>query len=362
MVRLVTPEHVVREADRQAIWHRIVPPTPAEIGGNATAAFKASGLDYDLRLDPMATPEGATWDVERRMVVRPKTAEDPTDRILGVVSDRYEIVQNRQIAAALDPILARNGWTIDTAGDIGHGARMFVSINTGEQRIAGEDYKGYLVIGDTRNGGSGGQGRSLSIMSVPFRMQCANALNIAFRKAQQVISVRHARNIEYQFAAALLDAERIRAEQAAVTEALEILAQTRITEVQAQHIIDAAYPLPPTRPGHQHVAIDPTVPLGQQEAARRLRERFGVAKVASNVDFDALEARARSLRLTGAELYDRFNQAHGRLAGTAYGAFQTVVELTDHRSKSERNARSAFLGSGVEEKSRAFRAALALTK
>jgi hypothetical protein len=246
-------------------------------------------------------------------------------------------------------------------GDIGHGARMFVSINTGEQKIAGEDYKGYLVIGDTRNGG-GGQGRALSIMSVPFRMQCANALMIALRKAQQVISIRHARNIDRQFAAALLDAEQVRAEQAAVTEALELLAATRVSAAQAQGVIDAAFPLPPVRPNQQHVAIDPTVPLGQQIAARRLRERFGVAKVASDVDYNEVEARARSLRLTGEELLDRFNQRHPQVAGTAYAAFQVVAEITDHRSASERNARAAFLGSGVEEKTRGFRAALALTK
>ena len=69
-------------------WHGLG--TRLDAPATAAEAITAAGLDYDVTLTPMTTTDGLPVP-QRRAVVRADTRA-----VLGVVSDRYVPVQNRQ--------------------------------------------------------------------------------------------------------------------------------------------------------------------------------------------------------------------------------------------------------------------------
>ena len=96
-------------------WHHLG--TKLDQPATAREAITAAGLDYDVTLSPMATVDGL--DVPRtRAVVR-----YDNQSVLGVVSDRYVPVQNRQAFGFLDAVVADGGLRYHTAGALGKGEK-----------------------------------------------------------------------------------------------------------------------------------------------------------------------------------------------------------------------------------------------
>ncbi len=99
-------------------WHRLgeklVAPATAE------EAITAAGLDYEITLTDVATVDGMMVP-KTKAVVR-----YDNQTVLGVVSDRYIPVQNRQAFGFLDAVVADSGLRYHTAGALGRGEKIFL--------------------------------------------------------------------------------------------------------------------------------------------------------------------------------------------------------------------------------------------
>ena len=117
--------------------------------------------------------------------------EDTYDLLMSskVVTDRYTIVQNIDAFKWLDGLMDSSNITIETAGALGRGERMFISAKLpGSYRIHGDNSEidKYLLFTNTHDG----SGR-LQVLITPVRVVCNNTLNIAIRGSNNKYQITH---------------------------------------------------------------------------------------------------------------------------------------------------------------------------
>lgn len=110
---------------------------------------------------------------------------------LGIVKQKYEVVQNSAAFAFFDEAIGDNKALWQTAGSFGNGERIFVSAklpNTIE--VAGDRIDNYLVFTNSHDGTSG-----VSILFTPIRVVCENTLNAALRTTDCYVRFRHTQSV-----------------------------------------------------------------------------------------------------------------------------------------------------------------------
>lgn len=110
------------------------------------------------------------------------TVIDGTDRVLGIVSKKYEICQNRD---AFDFINYISDIKFVKAG-ITNGGLVYLISELPEVNILGDSFKPHVIYQNGFNGGV-----SIKAAICPLRIICQNQFNIAFNEANNSISIRH---------------------------------------------------------------------------------------------------------------------------------------------------------------------------
>ena len=175
-------------------------------------ALKLSHADYTVEKQPIValTPEiiealgGNDMvhlnDLISQSIIEGKMATIRTDkqRVLGVVSDSYGVVQNAEAFKFIDVLcsgeLGNHAPVIETAGVLGKGERIFITAKFSEQIILdnkSDDRVEMYVVFTTSHDGTG----AVNCMVTPTRVVCNNTLNMAFKNHQGKISLRHSANI-----------------------------------------------------------------------------------------------------------------------------------------------------------------------
>ncbi len=167
---------------REKPWHglgTIVMEAPS-----SAEALRLAGLDWDVVQEPVYT--GLQEPVEGyRANVR------GTDRrVLGVVSDRYKVVQNVEAFRFTDELLGK-GVRYETAGSLQEGRKVWLLARLPrEYIIAGERIRPYLVFSNTHDGSG-----SVKVAVTPVRVVCNNTLNLALTTASRSFSMMHTGDI-----------------------------------------------------------------------------------------------------------------------------------------------------------------------
>ena len=215
---------------REKPWHglgTVVREAPA-----SEDALRLAGLDWNVVQEPIYTPC-------RENIEGFKANVRDTDRkVLGVVSDRYKVVQNVEAFSFTDELLG-HGVRYETAGSLSGGRRVWLLARLPrEYIIAGERISPYLVFSNTHDGSG-----SVKVAVTPVRVVCNNTLNLALETAQRSFSMVHTGNISDKITEArdtLFKAEsymdRLGAE-------FEQLHQQKVTDAEVQNYIELLIPL-----------------------------------------------------------------------------------------------------------------------
>lgn len=163
-------------------WHGIG--TVVQNAPDSVEAVRLAGLDWKVGQHEMLTDNGIPVFGYKANV------RDSDQRVLGVVSDRYQVVQNEEAFAFTDELLGE-GVRYETAGSLQGGRRTFILARLPQRFIiAGDEITPYFVIMNSHDGSC-----SVKAAMTPIRVVCQNTLNLALRTAKRAWTAKHTSNI-----------------------------------------------------------------------------------------------------------------------------------------------------------------------
>jgi phage/plasmid-like protein (TIGR03299 family) len=285
---------------REPAWHGLGTVFTEE--KTTAEMLEAANLNnWNVRLEDLEIPSHLSSDKSYQYVVRTNPTDKTQTDVLGVVGERYHVLQNEDLFSFGDNILDGGGrW--ETAGSIRGGRVVFGSMALERETIldpngVADKVKTYLLINTSHDG-------SIAIQAsiTPVRVVCANTLNLALggvgrkknKGIKQSFKIRHTQTAQgkVQIARETLGLAN------AYMDAFDIMAKEMIEkEITAQDfnkIVLAAYPKPDSD------------------------KKVALTKWTNKID-------------TINDIYT--GEFNGMIANTAWGAFNALTERLDwHRS------------------------------
>lgn len=215
---------------REKLWHGLgimVADAP-----NSKDALRLAGLNWKVLQEPVYTEN-------KELIQGYKANVRNSDRkVLGVVTDRYKVIQNEEAFAFTDALLGE-GVRYETAGSLQEGRRVWMLARLPREFIiGGERISPYMVFSNTHDG-SGAVKTALT----PIRVVCNNTLNLALRTAKRSWSMIHTGDISGKIEEAkntLLLADEY---MTALGQEFENLRKIKLSERQVQDYIKILLPM-----------------------------------------------------------------------------------------------------------------------
>lgn len=290
-----------------ALWHEL----GVELNCPRTAreAIRKAGLDYTVVKKPLGLKTG----LEREAYA---TLRTDTGDILGVASESYEPVQNIDAFTFFDALVADDQATYETAGVLGKGECVWILAKLpGFIKVHGNDIvHKYILL--TNNHDSSSQVR---LKIIPIRAICNNTLTAALQGAGD-LAIRHTPNAAWN------------SQQAA-----KMLTLSNFLYEELDHVFN-------------RMAVKSITPEQLLEYVQAL--------IPDNEEPQNMST-TEKIRASVLQLHDSGRGA-SLSRGTVWGAFNSVVEYTDHLMSDEDSSirlNSIWFGRGEHLKVKAFRLA-----
>lgn len=147
-------------------------------------ALRLAGLDWNVIQSDVYTENGQHipgYKVNMR---------DSDMSMLGIVTDRYQVVQNEDAFRFTDELLSE-GVTYETAGAIQNGRKVWILARLPQKYIiAGDEITPYFLLMNSHDASCG-----IKAAMTPIRVVCQNTLNLALSTAKRVWTTKHTENI-----------------------------------------------------------------------------------------------------------------------------------------------------------------------
>jgi len=216
---------------RKTPWHGLG--TKVAEALTSSDALTISGLDWTVTQTPIYTESG-------HLIPNYKANVRNTDNtILGVVSDRYTVVQNKSAFEFTDSLLGA-GVKYETAGALQGGRRVWLLAKMPEQYVINSEVvEPYLVFSNSHDGSC-----AINVAMTPVRIVCMNTLNLALRQAKRTWSTRHVGNISDKLHEAQTTLELAHNYMAELNKEIDILNTIRLSDSKVISYINELIPLP----------------------------------------------------------------------------------------------------------------------
>ena len=287
---------------------------------------REAGMDWQIKESPVhfksdsISPLGSIYSFTEQKVLFRSDTKAP----LSVVSQRYQVVQPRDVLEFYRDLTERSGYELETAGVLKGGRKLWALARTGQSTtLKGNDVvNGYLLLATSCDG-------TLATTATPttIRVVCNNTLTIAVNGASQAIKVPHSTRFDPR----------------AVKQQLGITVSQWDDFMYRMRTLAAR-------------------PVKAQEANDYLRRVLCETATDKREGSGLFNERALTKVL-------RLYEGHGRGAeleaakGTAWGLLNAVTEYVDHERRARNNEYrmdTAWFGQGAVIKQRALDTALRL--
>lgn len=217
------------ENNRFVPWHELG--TPVEEALTSVEAIEKAGLNWNVESKPI-------FDCFGREIPNYKSNVRTSDNsILGLVKDRYKIVQNSEAFEFTDALIGE-GVKYETAGSLFDGKRVWLLAKMPESKILGDKVDPYICFTNTFDGTG-----AIKICMTPVRVVCNNTLNIALSSAQRAWSTKHVGDIKGKLEEARQTLQMANSYMAKLSEQAEVLADTKVDGAKVEYIVTSLFPI-----------------------------------------------------------------------------------------------------------------------
>lgn len=195
-------------------------------------ALEVAGLDWKVVQKRIYTGDQQLIPGYRANV------RDTDNKLLGVVSDRYRVVQNEDAFAFTDSLLGE-GVRYETAGSLQSGRRVWMLAKLpNEYIILGEQISPYLVFCNSHDGSG-----AIKVAMTPIRVVCSNTLNLALDMAKRCWTAKHTTNIADKLEEAKETLFFAEAYMSRLGQEMEVLQKERLSDRKALEYINTLLPI-----------------------------------------------------------------------------------------------------------------------
>ena len=214
---------------REKPWHGLG--THVEEAPTSADALRIAGLDWNVVQRNIQVCGGAKIKNYKANV------RDSDGTVLGVVSDRYKIVQNAEAFEFTDSLIGGEV-RYETAGSLNGGRKIWLLARLPETEIAGDKTEPYICFTNTHDGSG-----AIRVCMTPIRIVCNNTLNLALGSARRAWSVRHTGDMASKMHEARVCLEMASAYMNDLSQTADRLANTTVTRDRLREILDEMFPV-----------------------------------------------------------------------------------------------------------------------
>ena len=218
---------------RQVPWHGLG--TIVKEAPTSADALRFAGLDWTVDQTPVYTDAGIEipgYKANRR---------SSDNSILGIVGDRYRIVQNTEAFEFTDAIVGEteNGVVkYETAGSLNGGKKIWLLAKMPTQKILDDDVEPYMCFSNTHDGSG-----AIRICMTPIRVVCANTLSMALNTAKRQWSTKHMGDMQSKLEEAKLCLQLADKYMRGLDEEADRLANATLYREQIDEILNELFPV-----------------------------------------------------------------------------------------------------------------------
>jgi phage/plasmid-like protein (TIGR03299 family) len=310
--------------------------------GSASEAAQQAGLDWDVMTVPIQAYVNSNvnpyevvtdyYSVPRKQGIL-RLDKEGNNRVIGVVGEKYKIVQNMEVFNALDALVDSGDARYTAAGEYNDGANiwMIMELPNGVH-VADDPHAAFLLVQSSHDGSG-----AVRIRPIIERIYCANQINklvTRSKKNDYTYTMKHTTN-------AKLSVEDIR----------------NITRLTYESIQE-----------YEHLATRLLLREADTQRARDVFRRvWALPSTVEGKPYDMLsqgERRQQSIAYAARDkalaIYSD-SPTQENIKGTDFGIWQAVVEYADHHASggSERLAVATLSGRSDTLKNKALELVLA---
>lgn len=163
---------------REKPWHGLG--VRVQEAPESKEALRLAGLEWKVYQQSVYTGSGIEIPGYRANI------RNTDNKVLGVVTDRYKIVQNEEAFAFTDELLGE-GVRYETAGSLQEGKKVWLLARLPKEYIiSGEQISPYLVFSNSHDGSA-----AVRVAITPIRVVCNNTLNLALQQSRRSWAMVH---------------------------------------------------------------------------------------------------------------------------------------------------------------------------
>lgn len=218
---------------REPAWHGLG--TIVQDAPTSADALHLAELDWTVEQKPVFIDADGT----KILVPNAKASVRSSDNsVLGIMTDKYKIVQNVDAFAFTDALLEQNV-NYESAGSLAGGKRIFILARIPEiYKVAGDDVEPFLVFTNSHDGKG-----SIRVAMTPIRVVCQNTLNLALATAKRQWSTKHMGNMQEKMFEAQRTLELAHGYMTGLSEESERMLAKKISVDTLDTFIESLFPM-----------------------------------------------------------------------------------------------------------------------
>lgn len=218
-------------AGAKPAWHNL----GVNVGKSMTAeeALKLAHLDYNVELQPLTTLNGVMVENHYATV----RTDVPEGLPLGVVGNKYTVVQNTDAFSFFDLIVDKNEAIYESVGALGNGEKIFITAKLPDTiEVAKSCVDMYICFFNSHDGSTPAQA-----LFTPVYVVCANTMAMALKNCTNKVNLRHTRNVKDRFAQAIELMQIKTSYMGELKNTISMLSNTKVTAEHAKRIIEQVF-------------------------------------------------------------------------------------------------------------------------